>query len=216
MAKRDSQKKTNLKTNSPDPRRHLIVTARKLFAQKGLTGTSIRDIARQAKTNSCMISYYFGGKNELYIPCLEEICNNKLEYAKEILIPVHSKEEFRERLFLLLQNLFTLYTDDRDAGLIVVREYDRLNSPADKVFKETFLKIFELLVTFFAEAQKNKFVDPKKDPFILASLFFGCLSNQMRLDHIQEKSYGRSLKNLEERENISHHIVDLFLEKLPS
>ena len=211
MAANTSQNKPKRKTERPDVRELLLKAAKKQFALKGLSGTSIRDIANEAQVNSSMISYYFEGKDGLYRECLREIGKNHLKYAQDVLTEVNSLEEVKVRLQMLIKNLFSLYTEDRDAGLIIVREYDKVHSPAEEVFKDTFLKIFELLIKFFGEAQKKKFVDGAKDPFILGSLFFGCLSSQMRMDHIKEKAYHRTLKEENEQTKVAQHLVELFL-----
>ena len=44
----------------------ILEAATKLFAQKGFDGASIREICKLADVNLCMISYYWGGKQELY------------------------------------------------------------------------------------------------------------------------------------------------------
>lgn len=56
----------------------ILNVAIKLFAQKGYDGTSIREICKSADINICMISYYFGGKQELY----QVIINNLIESKK--------------------------------------------------------------------------------------------------------------------------------------
>ncbi len=43
----------------------IIQVAERLFAAKGFSGTSIRDIAHEADINVSMISYYFGSKEKL-------------------------------------------------------------------------------------------------------------------------------------------------------
>lgn len=43
----------------------ILNAAEKLFAGKGFDGTSVRDIAKEAKVNVAMISYYFGSKEKL-------------------------------------------------------------------------------------------------------------------------------------------------------
>jgi len=43
----------------------ILQVAEKLFAQKGFDGTSIRDIAKEAKINIAMVSYYFGSKEKM-------------------------------------------------------------------------------------------------------------------------------------------------------
>ncbi len=209
--KKTTQNRAKRKTEKPEARVLLLNAAKKLFAQKGLSGTSIRDIATEANLNSSMISYYFEGKEGLYKECLKEIGKSRLAFAQEVLTEAKTADEFKLKLKLLIQNLFSLYTEDRDAGLIIVREYDRAHSPAEKVFKDTFLKIFELLVDYFAQAQKHKIIHKRKDPFILGSLFFGCLSSQMRMDHIKEKAYKRSLKESAEQKKVVEHLVELFL-----
>jgi AcrR family transcriptional regulator len=43
----------------------IIGVAEKLFAEKGFSGTSVRDISQEADINVSMISYYFGSKEKL-------------------------------------------------------------------------------------------------------------------------------------------------------
>lgn len=49
----------------------LIKAAEKCFAKQGYTQTSIREIADAADTNSCMITYYFGSKENLIIELID-------------------------------------------------------------------------------------------------------------------------------------------------
>jgi len=43
----------------------ILTVAEKLFAENGFDGTSVRHIAKEAKVNAAMISYYFGSKERL-------------------------------------------------------------------------------------------------------------------------------------------------------
>ena len=47
-------------------RERILEAALDLFGERGLTGTTVRDIAQRAKVNVAAISYHFGGKDELY------------------------------------------------------------------------------------------------------------------------------------------------------
>ena len=47
-------------------RERIMDAALDLFGERGLTGTTVRDIAQCAKVNVAAISYHFGGKDELY------------------------------------------------------------------------------------------------------------------------------------------------------
>jgi AcrR family transcriptional regulator len=54
-----------LKTDFNEKQIQILQVAEALFAEKGFDGTSIRDIAKEAKINIAMISYYFGSKEQL-------------------------------------------------------------------------------------------------------------------------------------------------------
>ena len=49
-----------------DKQVQIIESAERLFADKGFSGTSVRDIAETAGVNLAMISYYFGSKEKLF------------------------------------------------------------------------------------------------------------------------------------------------------
>ena len=47
-------------------RERVLEAALDLFGERGLNGTTVRDIAARAKVNVAAISYHLGGKDELY------------------------------------------------------------------------------------------------------------------------------------------------------
>ncbi len=55
------------------PRERILDAALDLFGERGLTGTTVRDIAGRAKVNIAAISYHFGGKDELYRAVVESV-----------------------------------------------------------------------------------------------------------------------------------------------
>jgi AcrR family transcriptional regulator len=57
-----------------DKQIEILSVAEQLFAEKGFDGTSVREIAKIAKINVAMISYYFGSKEKL----LESIVLNRI------------------------------------------------------------------------------------------------------------------------------------------
>jgi AcrR family transcriptional regulator len=56
----------NIDTSPERTRARILDAALDLFGERGLTGTTVRDIAGRANVNVAAISYYFGGKDELY------------------------------------------------------------------------------------------------------------------------------------------------------
>lgn len=203
--------KTASKASNITARETLMTAARHQFALKGLSGTSIRDIASAAKLNSSMISYYFKSKQGLYIECLKEIGNKQLEVSQNILIATKNRQELEVRLGLFIDSIFDLFLKDRDAGLIIIREYDRHHSPGEKIFTSTLLKVFDLLIEFIKSAQKAKLIQKSKDPFIIASLFFGAMINMMRMDHIKEKHYKFTIKKEDKRSKVKAHLIGMIV-----
>jgi AcrR family transcriptional regulator len=54
-------------------RERILDAALDLFGERGLTGTTVRDIAARGKVNVAAISYHFGGKDELYRAVVESV-----------------------------------------------------------------------------------------------------------------------------------------------
>ncbi|MBG9500784.1 TetR family transcriptional regulator, partial [Bacillus thuringiensis] len=46
---------------------NILEAAKKKFGERGYDGTSIHEIAKEAKVNVAMASYYFNGKENLYL-----------------------------------------------------------------------------------------------------------------------------------------------------
>ena len=64
-------------------REKLIHSAEHLFAERGFDGVSVRDIATDAKVNSALVGYYFGGKEGLLAEVYARHCEPlKLERAR--------------------------------------------------------------------------------------------------------------------------------------
>lgn len=69
-------------TDYENSKQRILNAATKLFAAQGFDGTSIRQICKEANANICMISYFWGGKQELYNGIIEDLIEKQTEYAK--------------------------------------------------------------------------------------------------------------------------------------
>lgn len=61
-------------------RTKIINSATELFSKQGYDGTSIRQICAAAGANVSMISYYFGGKKELYQQIIDDLMEKQKNY----------------------------------------------------------------------------------------------------------------------------------------
>lgn len=79
-------------------KRKIMNAAILLFASKGFSTTTTREICRHADVNLSLISYYFKTKDGLYTSIIESIMNYGLEYLQEEinktkLLPTMTSEE---------------------------------------------------------------------------------------------------------------------------
>jgi AcrR family transcriptional regulator len=79
-------KRTNV-VSEQTSREKLILSAERLFAEKGFDGVSVRDIANDAKVNSALVGYYFRGKEgllaEVYTRHCEPLKRERTRLLKE-------------------------------------------------------------------------------------------------------------------------------------
>lgn len=70
------------KKKEESSKQRILKAATKLFSKKGFDGTSIREICQDANVNVCMISYFWGGKQELYKGIVDDLIEKQTQYAK--------------------------------------------------------------------------------------------------------------------------------------
>ncbi|GGE01828.1 TetR family transcriptional regulator [Paenibacillus nasutitermitis] len=58
-------------SEEPDVKIRLLQAAKKLFAKQGYDGTSVRQICDEAGANVALVSYYFGGKENVFLALFE-------------------------------------------------------------------------------------------------------------------------------------------------
>jgi len=67
-----------------ETRARIVVTALKLFGERGFEGASTRDIAASAGVNAPALQYYFDSKEGVYLACVEHIVARVWEYMAEV------------------------------------------------------------------------------------------------------------------------------------
>ena len=162
----------NIKENNSKEK--ILNSAIKLFATNGFDGTSIRDICKDAGVNVCMISYYFGGKKELYQGIIDDLIEKQTAFAKTFLDLDKAPEEYplEERKKLLLKILdkvvdFFYSNISKDLITILLKEQQNGNaierSPVLKylrklvasLFSETYCEREIIFKTLFILSQIN-------------------------------------------------------------
>ena len=82
------------RVNDPEQtRRDIIAVATEEFADKGLSGARIDEIAARTRTSKRMIYYYFGSKEGLYVAVLEEAYRNIRNIERDLDVDRLSPEQ---------------------------------------------------------------------------------------------------------------------------
>jgi AcrR family transcriptional regulator len=218
-------RKTPLKTNrtskagrpqagssQEDARESLMKAAIPLFAKKGYSGTSVKDIADKAGVNVSLVSYHFDGKEGLYRTCIENFGKNRLAAVERILQPASTREEFRVRLEMLIDDLMIWFDEEPDICSIVQREAQMGFEITRDVFEQTFLKIFTTFLKFVEAGQKKRYLRTDIDTEIASRFFFIGLTHITQKDDRSKKLLGISLEDPSYRKKLKNQLSVLFFE----
>ena len=130
-----------------DKQIQILQVAEVLFAEKGFDGTSIRDIAKEAKINVAMVSYYFGSK-ELLLEALVIFRISEIKKQLDILI----LEELQplEKINRLIEMYINRINDNRCMYQILHFEVSsskrKINMQAFTELKKENLKSMEAII----------------------------------------------------------------------
>ena len=142
----------NIKENNSKEK--ILNSAIKLFATNGFDGTSIRDICKDAGVNVCMISYYFGGKKELYQGILDDLIDKQINFAQTFLDlnrspDEYSLEEKKELLLMILDKVVDFFYSNISKDLITILLKEQQNgnaierSPVLKYLRKLIASLFD-------------------------------------------------------------------------
>lgn len=163
-----------------DTREALLEAARRVFAEKGYAGATVKDLAESAGVNISLVSYHFGGKEGLYQTCLESFGADRAEASERILKAPVSREDFTLRLQLFAEDFIEFHVKNADGCKVVHRAMESIDEITCSVFKKFFFRVFEALNSFIEAAKIKRLVRDEMDSEICAILMFGSLVHLLR------------------------------------
>jgi AcrR family transcriptional regulator len=99
---------------SKETKQRIFDAAKSLFARKGFSAVSVREIAEKSKANISMLSYYYGGK----VGLLQEIINefNKKYYDAVLSVDIE-KLTVEEVIESVIKNLVEFYRKNTELAV---------------------------------------------------------------------------------------------------
>ncbi|MBO5992863.1 MAG: TetR/AcrR family transcriptional regulator [Acidaminococcaceae bacterium] len=157
--------------NTRETSGRILLAAARLFAQFGYDGVSIKAISQAAGTNSALISYYFGGKPQLY----EAVLNQQAEW---MLNAAEKLKEFPQMpltgLIAFLDELVHIYMDEPHRLRVLYREFLAPTREGNDVVAQRMMRIRDLLTEALESARELQSVRPDIDSrraaFVLISI----------------------------------------------
>jgi len=163
-------KKTAETKQNENSKYKIMEVATKLFAEKGFDGVSTRDICKQANINISMISYYFGGKQELYQAIIEDLIKKHTEYVKSFIsfdidIGKLSKKEKINLLYTFGDKMIDFIYTEISSDLLLFMFREQQNSNAKQINIPALKFINKLIASILNKKENDRQV-------ILSVIFF--------------------------------------------
>lgn len=153
-----------------DIRARLVVAARKRFLVDGVDGASLRTIAKDAKTNTGMVVYWFATKDDLFHAVVEEVYAKLLADLEAILATESTVRARIERAYARVGHASDL---EMDTVRLVIRE--ALLSPPSPRFERLLGRFRDghigLVLRMLAEGVENGELAAAPLPLLLMATF---------------------------------------------
>jgi AcrR family transcriptional regulator len=168
-----NQSNTHLKNSLEDQgaRQKLMDVAARLFSERGLDGTSVRDIAKEAGLNLSLVSYYFGGKEALYLELIRSFAMSIKSEMENIVAMFEAESSNKEGLQKILSALVESYSKLRQnyphMGKVLQRERVGGLPYAREIYEQTFAPVGEALVQQIVKAQKRGLIRKELNPLLI-------------------------------------------------
>ncbi|HMR85002.1 MAG TPA: TetR family transcriptional regulator [Niabella sp.] len=183
----------------------ILGKAEELFAEKGFDATSVRDIAKAARINIAMISYYFGSKEKL----MEELfrmraavgLNSVKEIAEDVSLSATRKIEKAVAGYVdRVKNNRSFYK------VILAEQATNKNKNVIRFLsksKEVYPRFFSQVIT---EGQNSGVFKKEVDPVLFLTTITGTIMQSLLNKHLYAGHYGAKVTE--------EWIQDVYLEKV--
>lgn len=183
----------------------ILSSARRLFSEHGLHGTSIRDIENDSGVSKGLILHHFGTKEALYAAVQDQLSQ---EYIAMMAAGRQESEGFRELVATTIRNSFHHLKENREYRRIALWSYleeQERNSELEERFTMA-------LVSAMRSGQQSGLVREDIDPFLMPFIIKGTIEYWIRKEKlIQELAANADDRTSGSDEGLIDALVNLFL-----
>lgn len=200
----------DIKAKSEKTRNRLLISASRIFAEKGYQEATIAEICEQAKTNIASVNYHFRDKETLYLESWRFAFNRELAlYPPDAGITDDTPPE--QQLAIRIKSLINRVADDNSFSFAIIHK--EMAQPtrllADILEKEINpqrMQMFVLLEKCLGQAASEQQIR-----YCHASIMGQCFQ-LLRLKHMQPaRQYRNHPNNLGDTKAFAEHVVQFSL-----
>ncbi len=173
-------KSASARSSAQDRQASLIGAAAALFAEKGFSGTTTRDIAKAAGVSEALLYKHFPTKRALYGAILAE----KAQYSElRAAVEEAAKKQDDRRLFTLLASF--RIRKNADPTLLRLLLFSALegHEMSEMFFQQQYRVFYDLLAGYIRQRIEDGAFRPV-DPLLAARAFFGIIVHHRLLHDI--------------------------------
>lgn len=197
-----------------DKHTHIIEKAETLFAIKGYSGTSIRDIAKAANVNLAMVSYYFGSKEKLMETLFKERIS-LMQLKLETLLKNETISPFQKVEIMIDEYISKVLNKQSFYKIMLCEMAQRKNRVVVKFIRDIKLNYANMMRGLVEEGQQKKIFKKDIDIMLLMNTMTGTVTQMIMnkeiyreynsLKKVSETGYDERLKKI-----LGDHLKKIF------
>jgi TetR/AcrR family transcriptional regulator len=192
-----------------DTRSAILSAACRIFARRGLLGTSMREVAETAKVNSAMIYYHFKDKRDLYEAVLADSFSRLNNIWNDNLFS--SSEPARKKIQKYVESYIRFARTNDDTRRIMAMQFARSGNldACEKYLDDTYTRLLKI----FREGMKKGELK-KSDPSLAVGSLFGIIVHNFIMQPMARNIHGK--KSSLSAKKIGAYVTGLILNGLAS
>jgi len=184
----------------------ILESAMRLFAEKGFSGTTTKEIAERAGVNEALIFRYFSTKRELYGAIIEK----KIDEEPGIETPLEAYKETKDDWYIFRSIAMRMFDKcGKDPDFIRLLHYSALEGhELSDMFFDTYVEYINMLLSEYIKDRISDGAFKRINPLVAARAFIGMVINYIIVQELFREKRKRKIK----QEDVVESFVTIFLE----
>ena len=199
-AKKAVGRRPRAKGIDPNTREDILSAARRVFALKGYSGTSVREVAEAAGVNKAMIYYYFSDKQDLYRAVLSDSFDTLQQVWDDKIFK--SNASSRKKIETYIEGFVSFQHRNEDLRRILTMEYSTTGAKSENIkwiARRYFAKNHASLVNILKQGMRAGELR-KTDPLMAVVVLIGMIIHSFMFEpmspHVQGKKINITVAKL--------------------